>query len=484
MAKKLLLGLIMFAIMASGAWGARTSTLTILEKRAPSYTKAWVKVLLSDSTNIRKIFVYSQPAGGTTVIDSSLGPVLSDSISFTNLRNGITYKVWAVAKDTTGNVATDIKSDIITFTTQDYCPTVSIIADSGGYTGFWVKIDTTGAKRDSLWSKIVLQYGTTEANRSTRWDSITTVTVPDTIKVDSLKDGATYYYRVITTFKDSNTTNCMDTTAWATTTVKDSYPLVTKIYASNDTFVVGFDTITGHTMQGLLRVYLWLNTSFDNSSRCWTKFTADSIMDSSYHVADSLWDDTLNTYANPIYVTGKYGLWWRYRFIYVCSLGVNNKITDTTATDSVWIAPYAFMGMRDKETDDAYTRRFTWFIDKTSDAPATDYIPIAGYKRLRITMKLTGQRDATIAGSGTADTIVVTLGRAGLTGDVIVDTLIPKTVLDTSALITKSYDISDTAQWYTDYAKIWTKVADTAVAAYADSTLNRRRIDGFIELTK
>ena len=485
--KKLILTTLIVMALVSANWALTTTKITALSSGTPSYTNTYIVWTLSDTTNIEEVFLYLRTGSAVFAIVDSLTPTdLTDSILVDTLQNGVTYDYYLSILDTTSLDSTYLVDPAWrwSFTTKDYTPTVSVIADSGLFTGFWVEIDTAGAAYDTLWSKIVLEYGLTEATVA-RWDSITTVTYPDTIKVDSLINGATYSYRIITTFKDGAITH-QDTTAFATVTLWDYYPTITEVSFSNDTLILAYDTTTGHTMAGLLSTFLWVNTSYNNAARCWT--LQDSIGDTSLAYPDSLWDDSSGVYANPITVVGKRGLWWRYRFITIDSLAVNNKVTDTSSTDSVFFPDYAFMSLPPGiGVPGAHVEKGKLIINKTGDAPSTGYIPIAGYNYLQVKFKLTGQRNTTIPASGTCDSISFYLGCAGIEGDVKIDSLISLVTIDTSGLICKSYALNDTARTdaslpnlFSDYLIIWGIVSDSST--FADSVLNQRIGNYWIEL--
>jgi hypothetical protein len=287
---KRLLIIWLLVMMIWGVAGAlTTSHLTYQQAQTISYTKCKIKWEISDTTNISTYYLYMRyGANAFAVKDSAV--TAADSIMVTGLRNGISYDWYLLIMDTTGQDKTylDHVPWVYSFTTKNYAPHVKLSTNTtylaSNYTGVRVVIDTVGAKGvsyDSLWSKIVLEYGLTEATIA-RWDSVTTThAAGDSITVDSLVSGATYSFRVITTFKDGATTGCMDTTDFMTTTTLDYYPTITEVYFSNDTLILAYDTTTGHNAAGLLKTYLWINTSYNNASRCWVK--QDSIGDSSFH---------------------------------------------------------------------------------------------------------------------------------------------------------------------------------------------------------
>jgi len=485
--KRLILVLAVVLLAVSVLQASVTTTIKAQTAGTPSYTKTYVKWTLSDTANIEEVFLYLRTGTAAfTIVDSLTPTALTDSILVDTLRNGITYDYYLELLDTTGNDSTYLSWNAwhYSFTTKNYAPHVKLSTNTtylaSNYTGFRVVIDTVGAKGvsyDSLWSKIVLQYGLTEATIG-RWDSVTTThAAGDSITVDSLVSGATYSYRIITTFKDGATTH-MDTTAFGTATTRDYYPTITEVYFSNDTLILAYDTTTGHTMGGFKRTYLWLNTSYNNASRCWTK--QDSIGVDAYEWPDSIWMDTSGVYANPKTIIGKRGLWYRYRFITIDSLAVNNKVTDTSATDSVYFPDYAFMNLPvGIGVPGAHVEKGKLYIDKTGDSPSTGYIPIAGYDYLQVKFKLTGQRDVKIPASGTCDSITFYIGCAGIEGDVKIDSIINRVTIDTSGLVCFSYDLADTARTnaslpnkFSDWLKIWGTIADSAT--FADSVLNRR----------
>ena len=487
--KKLMLIALAVLMVFGIAQASVTTTIRGLTAGTPSYTNTYVKWTLSDTTNIANIFLYLRTGTAAFTVVDSLVPTstdFTDSILVDTLRNNTTYDYYLSILDTTGNDSTYLSWNAwhYSFTTKDYKPTVSIVDDSTDFTGFCIEIDTSGEGTyfDSLWSKIVLEYGLTEATVA-RWDSITTVTYPDYIAVDSLIPGATYHCRIITTFKDGAITH-MDTTAFFTVTLTDYYPTITEVSFSNDTLILAYDTTTGHTMQSsLLRAFLWVNTSYNNVARCWT--LQDSIADTSLGYPDSLWIDSSGVYANPITLIGKRGLWYRYRFITIDSLAVNNKVVDTSATDSVFFPDYAFMSLPSRyPVPGTHVERGKLIFNKTGDSPTSGYIPIAGYDYLQVKFKLTGQRDITIPASGTCDSISVYLGCAGMEGLVKFDSLISVVTIDTSAVVTKFYDLADTVGSFSsllsDYLVIWATMADSAT--FADSVLNQRIGNYWFEL--
>lgn len=487
--KRLILILAVVLLAVSVLQASVTTTIKAQTAGTPSYTKTYVKWTLSDTAHIEEVFLWLRTGTAAYAIVDSLTPTaLTDSILVDTLRNGITYDYYLELLDTTATDSTYLSWDAwhYSFTTKNYTPTVSVIADSGLYTGFWIEIDTSGEGTyfDSLWSKVVLEYGLTEATIA-RWDSITSMTYPDSIKVDSLINGATYSYRIITTFKDGATTH-MDTTDFGTVTLWDYYPTITEVYFSNDTLILAYDTTTEHTLGGFLRTHLWINTSYNNAARCWTR--QDSIGVEAYEWPDTIWIDTSGVYANPKTIVGKRGLWYRYRFITVDSFAVNVKVTDTSATDSVYFPDYAFMTMPvGIGVPGTKVEKGKLYIDKTGDSPSTGYIPIAGYDYLQVKFKLTGQRNITIPASGTCDSITFYVGCAGIEGDVKIDSIINRVTIDTSGLVCFSYDLADTARTnaslpnkFSDWLKIWGTIADSAT--FADSVLNRRIANYWIEL--
>ena len=490
--KKLMLIALAVLMVFGIAQASVTTTIRGLTAGTPSYTNTYVKWTLSDTTNIANIFLYLRTGTAAFTVVDSLVPTstdFTDSILVDTLRNNTTYDYYLSILDTTGNDSTYLSWNAwhYSFTTKDYAPHVFLSTNTAylasNYTGFRVVIDTIGASYTTFWSKIVLEYGLTEATVA-RWDSVTTThDTGDSITVDSLNNGATYSYRIIVTFDDGAIT-LMDTTAFATVTVRDYYPTITEVSFSNDTLILAYDTTTGHTMQSsLLRAFLWVNTSYNNASRCWVK--QDSIADTSLGYPDSLWIDSSGVYANPITIIGKRGLTYRYRFITIDSLAANVKVIDTSATDSVFFPDYAFMGMKSiYPVPGTHVERGKLIFNKTGDSPSSGYIPLAGYDYLYVKFKLTGQRDITIPASGTCDSISVYLGCAGMEGLVKFDSLISVVTIDTSAVITKFYDLADTVGSFSsllsDYLVIWGIASDSST--FADSVLNQRIGNYWIEL--
>jgi len=505
--KRLILIVLMMAILAPCLMAATTTWLTPYDSLL-SYSKAQIKFRWSataDTADIFKIYLYWRlgTSGAWTKSDSVYGTALDSARAFftlkTGLRNATTYEyflLWGdssnvdddtLTLDTTwmgGPVVhfTDVASATLiaephnkySITTTTYTPTISEM-DSTTYTRFVIGVFfDTASMGTAKPTRYVAQYADSGSTMvSHKGDTATTLTFSyyyfglDTL----IYPGHKYAVRLLTKFRDGAAGDTLvDTSATIYVTIPDLTPIVT-ITQNGDSLAIAIDTadcgLVGATIN---KIVIQRNLSKGIVTSRWTRQ-----------------DSTANPDTTINYNDIRAGVPFTVRAILACSLSQTEKFTDTSAVYTYNIADPLTFSM-----PLSYGLQGCFVINKTSDAHSTGYIPIpSGVSQFKLRWKMSGY-----ATPGFADSVRFFVGSLGFDGRKIIDTLIDKTVVDTSADSCKAWPIwgfgvndstykaANPINQFSSYLTLWDSITDSATAAYADSELNQYKIYWQIEWNK
>jgi hypothetical protein len=405
-------------------------------------------IIIYYGTSIASMSKLDSVTGGATI---TYPDTVAEAVG--TFRNGTTYYWYVAVVDTTGTTywPPDYKSAPFTFTTTDFEQNLTVTA---GYSTAQVIHDSVGYYVAPL-DSIVLLYGKTSGSLAA-YDTITSVTHPDTFAVTGLDEGVTYYFAMIAYLADSS---IVDTSAEFSGTTTNLQSSVSVLRAQIDSLVIIIDSVDfcpdslilqwGAGLRGITA-----NADTNTSPNCPDTVAMTGIIEGStisyrvlYFLPDSSAIDTgtVATYTRP-----------------------HNKFIENTGFQ--W---------------PSNTIHFTWDFSTSGDDFSTGPLPIHS-KYLRIHAAIDGEDDA-----ATYDSIEVFIWSWDFGDSTVIDTIIALDV-DTVTITPLKYlmypaELTDSSMtyypewdWGTHFS-ISATMTDSSTASFADSVLGIRSVSLVIE---